>query len=108
MTSPMAHYGSSRLPGYDVEYIGTRKVLDNFLGGVMQVLSPRSFRRCFRTVSAVRATPFYLVSHLAGLGSNSQENEAKSLECATLTPYDWFHFILSVGRIEVLGNQAGT
>ena len=64
MTAPVAHYGSSRLPGYDAEYIGTRKVLDNFLDGVMQVLSPRSFRRCFRMVLAACATPFtwFLIS----------------------------------------------
>jgi len=62
MTTPAAHYGSSRLPGYDAEYIGTRKVLDNFLDGVMQVLSPQSFRQCFRTLSAACATPFYLAS----------------------------------------------
>jgi hypothetical protein len=79
MTAAVAHCGSSRLLGYDAEYIGTRKMLDNFLDGVMQVLSPRSFSRCFRTVSAACATPFYLVSHLAGLGSNGQENEAVQL-----------------------------
>jgi len=79
MTAPVAHYGSSRLPGYDAEYIETRKVLNNFLDGVMQVLSPQSFRRCFRMVSAACATPFYLVSYLAGLGSNGHENEAVQL-----------------------------
>ena len=64
MTAPVAHYGSSRLPGYDAEHIGTRKVLDNFLDGVMQVLSPRSFRRCFHMVLAACATPFtwFLIS----------------------------------------------
>ena len=65
--------GSSRLLGYDAVYIGTRKVLDKFLVGVMQVLSTRSFYRCFRKL--VRP-PFNLVSHLAGLGSKGQENEA--------------------------------